>query len=145
MVNKQLFRNSIEYKDAEQNFMVNPDEEKQKEEKQNRKVKQQKKDKDLQDSSEAHKNENENESFRILEELFPGYAMKYHEDYTNNQNQHACHSHHHHNVVSQDKSAETSHQHMQTHCSSWHGFNATLDTLNLSFHSLEENHFFPIG
>jgi hypothetical protein len=57
------FRNSISYNDPELNtFMCNPNDELR---------------------TKAENNDEDNESYRILEELFPGYAMKYHEDYIN--------------------------------------------------------------
>lgn len=136
-MSKGLLRNSIIINDPEMgNFMLDPNEEKAKQDHLKEKNKKKKKE------------ENENESFRILEDLFPGYAIEYHEKYQNNQDRHHWHTstpHHHHLAIINIDSSRDQTQPNHLHYLSGHVGNHTNDTLDLSLHSLEENHFYPTG
>ena len=111
--------------------------------------------KEKQNEKKGHRNKNEDEDemvFFILEEMFPGYAREYHE------NQYLLQLH---QQDSTDNHVKAQHQisqlnplaHQSTnvlvHGTSYQHVTATNHTndytVNLSFHSLEENHFFPSG
>ena len=129
------------YKDPELNqFMNNSNENRERarrfEEEKEKKMKQ---------KMSAKKNEDEDDMvFFILEEMFPGYARDYHE-------QHYLLQLHKQDSVENHASQCNSfaHQHTSHDCFQGHymtASNQTFDnTVNLSFHSREENYFFPSG